>query len=263
MGEHWTEKMFIEHGDLFLKLLQRADKRASKEVEVLEKIFSEMDVHVGDKVLDLCCGHGRHALRLAEKGFNVTGIDISPIAIKHAEELAESMKVKDRVEFLIGDARKVLKLLKKKKSLFNASLSMWTSMGYYDIETDRSILKQLNKLTSSAGVLVVQMTNRDFIVKHFQSFDINNFEDYELHEHRTMNFENSRMESTWKFYKKNGETLKHLATVPVNHRTYSLHELVELLKSSGWEYVDSYGNLEMQPVTPDTNMITIIGKKDV
>ena len=262
MVTHWTEKMFLEHGDLFLKFMKRAEKRASKEVEVLEKIFSELGVHAGGKVLDLCCGLGRHSLRLAEKGFIVTGIDISPIAIKHAEDLAESMKVKDRVEFLVGDARNVLKLLKDKQRIFNASLSMWTSMGYYDDETDRSILQQLNELTSSAGVLVVQMGNRDFMVKHLQPFDVADFEDCELHEHRKLNLENSRIEGTWKFYKKNGEKLKHLTTIPVTHRLYSLHELVELLESTGWKYVNSYGNLELQPVTPDTNMIIIVGKKD-
>jgi SAM-dependent methyltransferase len=258
---HWTEKMFLEHGELFLKLLKRAEIRVLKEVEGLERIFSEMGIRAGDRVLDLCCGHGRHALRLTEKGFVVTGIDISPIAIEHAKELAENMKVRGRVEFLVGDARNVLKLLEKNKGDFGAVISMWTSLGYYDDKTDRGILKQLNSLVSSRGILIIEIANRDFLVKNFQPFGIIDLEDCELHEHRILNLEKSRMDLVWKFYHKKGDELKHLTSIPLNHRLYSLHELIALLETTGWEYINSYGTWDLQPVTQDTFMIRIVGRK--
>ncbi|HDO42228.1 MAG TPA: methyltransferase domain-containing protein [Candidatus Bathyarchaeota archaeon] len=34
------------------------------------------------RVLDIGCGAGRHSIYLQNKGFNVIGIDISPLAIK-------------------------------------------------------------------------------------------------------------------------------------------------------------------------------------
>jgi len=37
---------------------------------------------VKGKVLDIGCGAGRHSIYLQEKGFDVTGIDISPLAVK-------------------------------------------------------------------------------------------------------------------------------------------------------------------------------------
>ena len=33
------------------------------------------------RALDIACGSGRNALLLAEKGFEVTGVDISPVAL--------------------------------------------------------------------------------------------------------------------------------------------------------------------------------------
>lgn len=46
------------------------------------------------KALDVCCGAGTNALYLAEKGFQVTGIDISFKAIEYAKEKAEKANVK-------------------------------------------------------------------------------------------------------------------------------------------------------------------------
>jgi len=48
-------------------------------VQLLEKGMIE-----GDRALDTCCGLGTNGLYLAEKGFNVTGIDISDKAVKIA-----------------------------------------------------------------------------------------------------------------------------------------------------------------------------------
>ena len=53
------------------------------------------------KTIDLGCGTGNYAIYLANKGFNVTGVDISPTAIKIARENAEKKRVK--INFLIAD----------------------------------------------------------------------------------------------------------------------------------------------------------------
>jgi len=43
--------------------------------------------------LDLCCGIGRHSVPLAERGYQVTGIDLSPVLIARARELAKARGV--------------------------------------------------------------------------------------------------------------------------------------------------------------------------
>jgi SAM-dependent methyltransferase len=53
------------------------------------------------EVIDLGCGAGNYAIYLAHKGFNVTGVDISPTAIKFAKENAKKKKVK--CNFLVAD----------------------------------------------------------------------------------------------------------------------------------------------------------------
>ncbi|MFW6186060.1 MAG: class I SAM-dependent methyltransferase [Halobacteriota archaeon] len=53
------------------------------------------------RALDICCGKGTEAIYLAEKGFTVSGIDISSEAIKMAREKAKSSNVS--VNFEVGD----------------------------------------------------------------------------------------------------------------------------------------------------------------
>jgi len=262
---HWTNQLFLEHGEIFLKMMKSGEEGAPKEVEVLVGIFAETDIHQGDSLLDLCCGYGRHALLLAEKGFKVMGVDLSPIMIEEAKKLAKTRRIEDRVKFLVGDARAISKLLKSKLGSFNAIINMQTSLGYYDDETDVHILEQLNGLASSGGVLVIDITNRDYVIRHFEPIEILELKylpGYQRHGYRKLNLGNSRAETTWKFYKKEGEELKHIATIPLSSRLYSLHELINLLETTGWKYVKSYGNFELQPVTPDTQRIIIVGKKD-
>ena len=56
--------------------------------------FVEKGLIKKGKTLDLCCGAGTNTVYLAEKGFEVTAIDISPRAIEYAKEKAEHAKVK-------------------------------------------------------------------------------------------------------------------------------------------------------------------------
>ncbi len=54
------------------------------------------------KAVDLGCGAGNYSVYLAERGFEVTGIDFSPTAIKLAKENAERKGVS--CNFLVADA---------------------------------------------------------------------------------------------------------------------------------------------------------------
>ena len=69
---------------------QHAESRGRKQpAEFLRDVFESghWDITPG-RALDVACGSGRNALFLAEKGFEVTGIDISPVALAGAAEQA-------------------------------------------------------------------------------------------------------------------------------------------------------------------------------
>ena len=47
-----------------------------------------LDLPRGAKVLDLACGQGRHAIALAQRGYAVTGLDLSSIPYGFAANIS-------------------------------------------------------------------------------------------------------------------------------------------------------------------------------
>ncbi|MEM7245098.1 MAG: class I SAM-dependent methyltransferase [Acidobacteriota bacterium] len=74
-------------------LLERAQQRTAA-------VLAWDEVPRGGRLLDLGCGEGRKALWLARRGWEVTGVDLSPTAIAWARENAESAGLP--VDFRVG-----------------------------------------------------------------------------------------------------------------------------------------------------------------
>jgi ubiquinone/menaquinone biosynthesis C-methylase UbiE len=73
----WYTKFF---GENYLRAYAShfTPERAAREVEGMAALLA---LPRGSFVLDLCCGHGRHAIALAERGHRVTGLNLSPVLL--------------------------------------------------------------------------------------------------------------------------------------------------------------------------------------
>jgi demethylmenaquinone methyltransferase/2-methoxy-6-polyprenyl-1,4-benzoquinol methylase len=70
------------------------------------RVISEARPQAGERALDLCCGTGDIALRLAEKGVQVVGLDFSERMLEIARERQSRLRGGlPRIEFLSGDAQ--------------------------------------------------------------------------------------------------------------------------------------------------------------
>lgn len=76
------------------------------ECDAFSDDFVLIDEWVGSRggpLLDLACGTGRMALRLAEQGYDVTGVDLIPEMVDHAKRKAAERGAS--VEWVVSDAR--------------------------------------------------------------------------------------------------------------------------------------------------------------
>lgn len=75
----WYETSFGE--DYLIVYRHRDFGGARHEVETM---IGWLDLPRGARVLDLCCGMGRHSLALSEAGYEVTGVDLSEALLREA-----------------------------------------------------------------------------------------------------------------------------------------------------------------------------------
>lgn len=106
------------------------------------------------RVLDLCCGYGRHALGLASQGYQVTGLDRDEAVIAEAESRARAARL--HIAYVVGDMREV----GAPPGTFDAVINMWQSLSYFDEETNANVLRTIHDKLAAGGRLIVDMYNR-------------------------------------------------------------------------------------------------------
>ena len=66
-------------------------------------LIKQLQLKGTEKILDLACEFGRHSLEFARRGYDVTGIDITPAYIDYANEQAKKENL--NAKFLCQDIR--------------------------------------------------------------------------------------------------------------------------------------------------------------
>ena len=124
------------------------DKDYKKECQFLEKIFKEYACGEIRIILDLGCGTGGHALIMAEKGYEITGIDFSQGMLEIARKKTKEREV--NIEFIQGDIRNMG--LNQK---FDAVISMFAVMSYQITNEDLiSVFKTASRRLKKNGLFI-------------------------------------------------------------------------------------------------------------
>lgn len=103
-----------------------------------------------DRVLDVGCGAGRHALYLQRKGLSVTGIDSSPLAIKICK-LRGLRK---------AEVRPFDDIDKFNENSFDTIILMGNNFGLFgSLRKAKTLLRKLHRITSANATIVATTTN--------------------------------------------------------------------------------------------------------
>lgn len=115
-----------------------------------------------DKIVDLACGKGRHAIYLNKKGFEVAGCDLSAESIAHAKTFEN-----EKLSFFVHDMRENLP-----ENSYELVLNLFTSFGYFDdLQDNIKTLDSVHQSLKPNGKLVIDFFNSDFVIKNLRTFE--------------------------------------------------------------------------------------------
>jgi len=108
------------------------------------------------KVIDVCCGMGRHARGLFDRGYSVTGVERDAVAIARARELAGGPT------YIQVDVRDY----EPDASAYDLAISMSQSFGYFDVATSRDVLRRLTTGVREGGRVILDLWSPEFFSAH-------------------------------------------------------------------------------------------------
>lgn len=132
-------------------------------IEEVDFVVDALELRGRERVLDLACGFGRHALELARRGYSVVGVDSSQAYISHALTVARDETL-EHAEFLMADVRDVAY-----REEFDVVLNMADgAIGYFD--TDEENLRLFGVIATAlkaGGKHVMGVCSAAHAAKHF------------------------------------------------------------------------------------------------
>ncbi|MCH7738003.1 MAG: class I SAM-dependent methyltransferase [Chloroflexi bacterium] len=218
-------------------------------VEV-DAILSLTSVAPSARVLDLCCGMGRHALELARRGFSVTGVDRTVKFLDQARQQAREEGL--TIEFLRQDMRAF-----RQPNSFDMALNLNTSFGYFeDPADDLQVIRNIHASLLPGGILVLQTIGKEVLARIFQERDWSEIEGSLFLQERRPAEDWGRMDVRW-IKITSGQREEWSFT----HRLFAATELAALMREAGFQSVKTYGDLEGGPYDNTARKLVIVAQK--
>ncbi|MCE1248645.1 MAG: class I SAM-dependent methyltransferase [Firmicutes bacterium] len=241
----WFDDFF---DDSYLKTYTHLNwERTSRDADLITHLLGltpELDI------LDIPCGFGRHSIELTKRGYKVTGVEYSQTQIDFAERLMVEHNAP--FEIIHADMR-FLNIDKKFDILFN----YFTSFGYFSDEENEKTLLNFFTVLKPGGRILLDIGNRDAILKQFQPACVTRLEDGTMFvEERKYDPLTGRMSAVHTIVSPDGRITERM----LDHRSYTAYELIAMFKSAGFEILNVYGDGD-QPLQTFSRRICIVARK--
>jgi SAM-dependent methyltransferase len=242
---HYQDKFW----ELFEPILFNQQRETNAKTEV-EKVVSLLKIQQNDRILDLCCGTGRHSLELARQGYDVVGVDRTTSFIEKAKEKARKNNLK--AGFVVGDMREYCQ-----PNSFNIVMNLFGSFGYFeDPDDDRQVARNMYASLYPGGKFLIETAGKEIFARGFQERDWSEEDDTLVLAERKPIQNWGRIQTRWIVI--NGD---QRVEQTVSVRSYSAVELSSLLSNCGFTNVQVYGGLEGLDYDQGAKRLVVVGNK--
>ncbi|MFL5762428.1 MAG: class I SAM-dependent methyltransferase [Bacteroidia bacterium] len=199
------------------------------------------------RILDLACGKGRHSIYLAQKGFDVTGIDLS----KHSIECAQQSE-NDHLHFYVHDMRKLFRT-----NYFDLVLNLFTSFGYFENERDNNaVIHAAVKALKPGGTFVLDFMNSTKVIADLKPEYRVSIEgiDFTIHKRLEKNIIVKEIE-----FRDKGKDHRYTEKVSA----FTMSELEVMFVQNGLKIVDLRGSYQLEEFdAASSDRAILIGRKE-
>jgi len=207
-------------------------QRNVKEAEFfIDNLCTFLKPELGSKLLDIACGRGRHSIYLNQKGYDVTGIDLSKANIKFAQDSEN-----ETLQFFVHDMRNPFYI-----NYFDIAFNLFTSFGYFETEKEHlKALQAFNKSLKKSGILVLDYFNSKKIMLNLAPQEVKQISGIDFHI-------NKRIED--------GKIIKNISFNAENHdfsfdeqvKAFSKNDFEGLFLKSGFKILHYFGDYSLNP----------------
>lgn len=159
VAKQWFKDWF--NSPYYHLLYSNRDEREA--ASFIDKLVGYLHPAPGALMLDVACGRGRHARYLADKGFYVTGIDLSEESIAAARKLEN-----EYLSFFQHDMRLPFRI-----NYFDVAFNFFTSFGYFDTRHENeNALRTIANSLKPGGRLVLDYLNSNYVAEHLVRHEV-------------------------------------------------------------------------------------------
>ncbi len=216
----------------------------------IDRILELVPIKPEHKILDLCCGVGRHSHELARRGFDVVGVDRKEKYLEDARSIARDEGL--NIEFIREDMRKFCR-----PDNFDVVLNMYTSFGYFEDEAeDVQVVQNISRSLREGGCFFMESMSKEVLAHIFSERSWVEVEGKFMLEERKIEDNWGRIRSRWIIFD-GDKRMEHELTI----RLYSATEMRKLLLRNGFKTVDFFGNLKGDPYDHTAQRLIVLAKK--
>lgn len=227
--QQWYQSLFEDYAQKYDQ--ESFTQGTAGECDFLEE---ELGRDTSLRILDVGCGTGRHAIELTQRGYSVTGIDLSASQLKRAAEKAENLGLK--IDFQQYDARNL-----PFRQAFDVAI-MLCEGGFPLMETDEmnfGILQNVTQALQPNGKFIFTTLNGLFPLFHsVEAFCASQTEEgnatYRNNTFDLMTFRDHNITEV-------EDDFGNKKVLECNERYYVPSEITWLLKSLGYRKIDIFG----------------------
>jgi SAM-dependent methyltransferase len=235
--------------DNYLYFYERSlsQEATAKEVNFL---VEKLHLNPSTRILDLACGQGRHANRLAGLGFSVVGIDINENLLALAENDAASRGL--NVQYIKKDMRDI-----RYTNEYDRIYLLYTSFGYFDDNDNRKVLKNVARALKPKGLFCFDLHNRDMFLKYYQPHTVVSKENDLMISMNSFDVMTGRWNCRRIIIKDEKRREVHFSV-----RLYNFSEIRNLLENVGLTIKNIYGSRNGDPFVSSSHQMVIIAEKE-